>query len=194
MLSDRVNHSSEKLNEVQQEVTNISSILDVIRGIAEQTNLLALNAAIEAARAGEQGRGFAVVADEVRSLAARTQGSTSEIQTLIEQLQSGTQTTVDSMEEGKVQAQECMLLANDANEALRSITQSITVINDMNLQIANASEEQSTVAEDINQSVVNVKCIAEENAAASEQTRSSSAEIASLAEELNGLVAKFKVA
>ncbi|WP_175443277.1 methyl-accepting chemotaxis protein [Vibrio sonorensis] len=189
-----MNHSSEKLNEVQQEVTNISSILDVIRGIAEQTNLLALNAAIEAARAGEQGRGFAVVADEVRSLAARTQGSTSEIQTLIEQLQSGTQTTVDSMEEGKVQAQECMLLANDANEALRSITQSITVINDMNLQIANASEEQSTVAEDINQSVVNVKCIAEENAAASEQTRSSSAEIASLAEELNGLVAKFKVA
>ncbi len=192
-LSESVNHSSEKLNEVQQDVINISSILDVIRGIADQTNLLALNAAIEAARAGEQGRGFAVVADEVRSLAARTQGSTSEIQTIIEQLQSGTQSTVEVMNQGKDLADSCVAQAGKANEALATITHAITVINDMNMQIASASEEQSSVAETINQNVVNVKRIAEENAVASNQTRSSSTEIARLAEQLNEMVSQFKV-
>lgn len=192
-LSDSVNDSSEKLNEVQQEVLNISNILEVIRGIAEQTNLLALNAAIEAARAGEQGRGFAVVADEVRSLAERTQGSTSEIQAIIEQLQVGTQTTVEAMNQGRNQADNCVEQAIKTNDALDAITRAISVINDMNIQIASASEEQSSVAEEINKNVVNVKRVAEENAVASNQTSSSSAEIARLAEDLGQLVSQFKV-
>ncbi|MDB1123791.1 methyl-accepting chemotaxis protein [Vibrio algarum] len=192
-LSNSVIDSSNKLSEVQQEVLNISTILDVIRGIADQTNLLALNAAIEAARAGEQGRGFAVVADEVRSLAARTQGSTSEIQTLIEQLQVGTENTVEQMDLGKLQAENCVKNAVEASSALDSITNAINVINDMNMQIASASEEQSSVAESINENVVNVKRIAEENAVAANQTRGSSTEIAQLAEQLNGLVSQFRV-
>lgn len=193
LLSDSVNNSSEKLSEVQQEVLNIGSILQVIREIAEQTNLLALNAAIEAARAGEKGRGFAVVADEVRSLAERTQGSTSEIQTIIEQLQVGTQSTVDAMSQGKAQADNCVEQAEKASMALEAITHAIGVINDMNMQIASASEQQSTVAEDINKNVVNVKRVAEENAVAANQTSSSSSEIARLAEDLGQLVAQFKV-
>lgn len=192
-LSNSVNDSSDRLGEVQQEVLNIGNILQVIREIAEQTNLLALNAAIEAARAGEQGRGFAVVADEVRSLAERTQGSTSEIQTIIEQLQVGTQSTVEAMNQGKEQADNCVEQANQASAALESITHAITVINDMNMQIASASEQQSTVAEDINKSVVSVKRIAEENAVASNQTSSSSSEIARLAEDLGQLVSQFRV-
>ncbi|WP_165312953.1 methyl-accepting chemotaxis protein [Vibrio ziniensis] len=192
-LSQSVNLSSEKLSGVQQDVVNISSILDVIRGIADQTNLLALNAAIEAARAGEQGRGFAVVADEVRSLASRTQGSTSEIQNIIEKLQSGTQSTVEVMNQGKQLADNCVEQASKTGNALDSITHAISVINDMNMQIASASEQQSSVAETINENVVNVKRIAEQNAVASNQTRSSSSEIARLAEQLNEMVSQFKL-
>ncbi|KUI99732.1 HAMP domain-containing methyl-accepting chemotaxis protein [Vibrio sp. MEBiC08052] len=192
-LSDSVTQSSEKLSEVEQEVHNISTILDVIRGIAEQTNLLALNAAIEAARAGEQGRGFAVVADEVRSLASRTQDSTQEIQNIIEQLQQGTQSTVDAMNQGKKQAAACVEQADETNETLQAIIHAIGVINDMNMQIASASEQQSTVAESINENIVNVRQIAEENAVASNEARQSSGEIARLAEQLNHLVARFKI-
>ncbi len=154
---------------------------------------MALNAAIEAARAGEQGRGFAVVADEVRSLAARTQGSTSEIQTLIEQLQAGTESTVQQMNQGKVQAEGCVQNAVKASSALGAISNAINVINDMNMQIASASEQQSSVAENINENVLNVKRIAEENSVAANQTRGSSTEIAKLAEQLNQLVSHFKV-
>jgi methyl-accepting chemotaxis protein len=192
-LSESVNHSSEKLSEVQQEVINISTILEVIKEIADQTNLLALNAAIEAARAGEQGRGFAVVADEVRSLAARTQGSTSEIQTIIEQLQAGTQSTVEVMQQGKAEADNCVEQASNTGAALNAITSAISVINDMNIQIASASEQQSSVAESINENVINVKRIAEENSVAANQTRSSSTEIAKLADQLHQLVTQFKV-
>lgn len=193
LLSDSVNRSSERLHQVQLDVVNISSILDVIKGIADQTNLLALNAAIEAARAGEQGRGFAVVADEVRSLAAKTQESTSEIQVIIEQLQTGTENTVEAMNQGKVQAVDCVEQASGASLALGAITDAISVINDMNTQIASAAEQQSIVAESINQNVDNVKRIAQENTVASSQTRSSSVEIARLAEGLNQLVVQFKI-
>lgn len=192
-LTNSVNNSSEKLSGVELEVVNISSILDVIRSIAEQTNLLALNAAIEAARAGEQGRGFAVVADEVRSLAGRTQNSTQEIQQIIEKLQVGTQSTVTVMNHGKVQADQCVEQANDTNIALRAIAHAIGVINDMNFQIASASEQQSSVSESINENVINVKRIAEENARSANQVRGSSSEIAQLAEQLRQLAVQFKV-
>jgi methyl-accepting chemotaxis protein len=192
-LADRVNESSEKLGEVEQATLNIVKILDVIRGIADQTNLLALNAAIEAARAGEQGRGFAVVADEVRSLAQRTQGSTQEIQNMIEQLQAGTQSTVAVMTQGRTQAAESVDQANETGRALEAITLAINVINDMNIQIASASEQQSCVAESINKNVINVKHIAEENAVAANQTKASAGEIALLSEQLKELVDQFKI-
>jgi len=192
-LADRVNESSEKLGEVEQETINIGKILDVIREISDQTNLLALNAAIEAARAGKQGRGFAVVADEVRSLAQRTQDSTQEIQNIIEQLQVGTQSTVAVMNQGKKQATQSVDQANETGSALQAITHAISVINDMNIQIASASEQQSSVAENINENVINVKRIAEENAVAANQTRASTSEIAQLSEQLKELVAQFKI-
>ncbi|UTV29942.1 HAMP domain-containing methyl-accepting chemotaxis protein [Photobacterium atrarenae] len=193
LLSERVSDSSEKLHEVEQEVLNIGRILDVIREIAEQTNLLALNAAIEAARAGEQGRGFAVVADEVRVLAQRTQGSTEEIQTLIEQLQSGMQDAVAVMHQGKEQAGRSVAQAGDTGAALQAITQAVTQISDMNMQIASAAEQQSSVAESIIENVVNVKRIAEENAVAAGQSKNASSEIAQLSEQLKALVARFRV-
>ena len=192
-LHDNVNNSSIKLEEVEKQVENISNILNVIKAIADQTNLLALNAAIEAARAGDQGRGFAVVADEVRSLAARTQSSTGEIQEIISQLQTGTKLTVDAMNDGKSHALTCVDRAEKTNSALTAITNAISLINEMNFQIASASEEQSTVAETINQNVENVRRIAQENACGATQTLSSSREIAQLADRLNQMVVQFKV-
>jgi len=191
-LAADVEQSAEAIQELNKESERIGSVLEVIRSVAEQTNLLALNAAIEAARAGEQGRGFAVVADEVRALAKRAQESTQEIETLIAGLQRMAQGAVTKMESSRNLTQRTVSLAAEAGDALRRITQSVSTIEQMNQQIAAAAEEQSAVAENINESVTRVRDIGEQSASATEQTAASSAELARLGVELQGLVAQFR--
>lgn len=192
-LASEVESASQVINKLQQDSSSIGGILDVIRGIAEQTNLLALNAAIEAARAGEQGRGFAVVADEVRTLASRTQESTQEIQNMIEVLQTGAEKAVTVMNVGKSQASTCVEQSEVAANALETITHAVHEAYDRSEQIASAAQEQSVVAHEISENLESIVAIAEQTTAGSKQTATSSSEVARLAEELQESVQEFKV-
>lgn len=193
LLASEVESAAQVINQLQQDSASIGSILDVIRSIADQTNLLALNAAIEAARAGEQGRGFAVVADEVRTLASRTQTSTSEIQTMIEALQTGAGKAVIAMDAGKSKATECVTQSEEADQALEVITHAVHEAFDRSSQIATAAEEQSVVAHEISENLESIVTIAEQTTAGSQQTATSSSEVARLAEELQQSVQEFKL-
>ena len=192
-LVEDIRESGVSLDNLQQDVQSIVSVLDVIRSIAEQTNLLALNAAIEAARAGEAGRGFAVVADEVRALASRTQQSTQEIQGMIDRLQGGTRDAVTAMRRSSDAGEITSEQANQAGASLDAIAQLIGTINAMNAQIASAAEEQTAVAEEINRSVhqiaVAVESVADETRHGAETSRS----LAGLGERLGALVRQFRI-
>ncbi len=192
-LAQEIEQASTVIHQLEQDTDAIGEVLAVIRGIADQTNLLALNAAIEAARAGEQGRGFAVVADEVRTLASRTQESTQEIQQTIEQLQSGARNAVQAMDTSREMAESSVSQASQTGQALDEITTAVSTINDMNSMIASASNEQSAVTEEINQNVVNITQVAEQTASSAEQIDSSSKELAHLSSQLQSLVGQFKV-
>ena len=192
-LASDVQQSSTVIEKLKGDSENIGAVLDVIKGIAEQTNLLALNAAIEAARAGEQGRGFAVVADEVRTLAQRTQESTHEIETLVDNLQGGAQQAVQVMESSRKKAESTVSQATQAGESLSSIRAAVENILDVNTQIASAAEEQSATTEEINRSVNNIQSVAEQTATGAEQTAASSNELNQLSVQLQDLVRQFKV-
>jgi len=192
-LSREVSNSTEAMGHLQRESDKIGSVLDVIKSVAQQTNLLALNAAIEAARAGEAGRGFAVVADEVRSLAQRTQKSTEEIEELIAGLQTGTEKVASSLGSSRGLTDSSVELTRRAGGSLGNITRTVSAIQAMNQQIAAAAEQQSAVAEEINRSVLNVRDVSEQASAASEETAASSAELARLGVHLQTLVGRFRV-
>ena len=187
-LAQEVEKAAGVIQQLEKDSDRIGSVVDVIKTIADQTNLLALNAAIEAARAGEQGRGFAVVADEVRTLASRTSQSTQEIQHMIEELQNTARNAVKVMEDGRNQAGNGVKQVTRAGEALTEITQAIGTISTMNDQIAAASEQQSAVAEEINRNIVNITRVVDATADGAQQTANAGQDLLTLAEQLKALV------
>ncbi|SEP98846.1 methyl-accepting chemotaxis protein [Pseudomonas sp. NFACC02] len=192
-LAENVTSTGQQVRALSTRAQDISKVVEVIRAIAEQTNLLALNAAIEAARAGEQGRGFAVVADEVRALAHRTQQSTHEIEQMIGGIQGDSTHAVSAMELSSNMASHAIAVAHDADASLKQIADAITHINERNLQIATASEEQAQVAREADRNLISIRELSTQSAAGASQTASACGEMSNLAVELNNLVGKFKL-
>ncbi|MBT1062937.1 methyl-accepting chemotaxis protein [Bowmanella sp. Y26] len=192
-LSGSVSHASSVISKLAEESKNIAQVLDVIRGIAEQTNLLALNAAIEAARAGEQGRGFAVVADEVRTLASRTQQSTADIQRMIAGLENGVSEAVSAMNAGTSEVDGVVEMSQRIQTSLNTVEHAVNQTNDMIYQIATATEEQSKVVDEINRNISMLNSLSQKNMAVVGNTKGVADEIASMAEGLNDNVGRFKV-
>ncbi len=193
LLTQDISTTSEEIRRLADNVRNIGQVVTVIRTIAEQTNLLALNAAIEAARAGEQGRGFAVVADEVRALAHRTQQSTGEVEQMIDLIQKETEQAVQAMDTSMQRAGSTLGLAQSAGQALEEITRSIGAINERNLVIASASEQQAQVAREVDRNLVNIRDLSLQSSAGADQTTAASQELSSLAVGLNQLVTRFRL-
>ncbi|OCW29133.1 MULTISPECIES: methyl-accepting chemotaxis protein [Pseudomonas] len=192
-LATDVTDNVTQVEDLAQKVYGISKVLDVIRSIAEQTNLLALNAAIEAARAGDAGRGFAVVADEVRALAHRTQQSTQEIEQMISGIQQGTDQAVSSMQQSNSRARSTLDIAKSAGMALEEIASAFTLINERNLVIASASEQQAAVAREVDRNLMNIRDLAHQTSTGANQTSAASQELSRLAVDLNSMVARFSV-
>jgi methyl-accepting chemotaxis protein len=192
-LASEVTNGADAVDRLQTESEKIGTVVSVIQGIAEQTNLLALNAAIEAARAGEQGRGFAVVADEVRNLASKTQESTHEIEVMIEHLQSGATQASSVMNLGREHAEKTVQLVSAAGESLTSIRDSVSQISEMSIQIATAAEQQGSVANEINQNIEGIRLISKQTAEATEHTNQAGSDLEQQATALHQFVNRFKV-